>query len=206
MRTPGFLMLLTAAIIIVASVPAAFAQQASPGGRYDDMMGPDNQTGRGNAMSEEKREEIRKKIETVRIWRLTERLKLDTATSAKLASFLNSFDQQRKSVMREQMAGMRELRSYLQSQKPDEAKIKTALGKLQKNQHALQELRDKEFDGLKEILTVEQQAQFLLFQQEFQREMREMIAGARGGGSGPWRGRMGNGPTAEKPVSPQENK
>ena len=117
-----------------AVTPVLFAQQGPPAGQYDDTMGPENQSGRGNALSEKKREEIRKKIETVRIWRLTEKLKLDTTTSAKMASLLSSFDQQRQGIVREQMATMRELRVSLKSQKPDEARIKTALDKLQKNQ------------------------------------------------------------------------
>lgn len=185
-----------------AVTPALFAQQGPPAGQYDDMMGPENQPGRGNTLSEEKREEIRKKIETVRIWRLTEKLKLDTTTSAKLASLLSSFDQQRQVIVREQMATMRELRVSLKSQKPDEARIKTALDKLQKDQHSMQELRDREYGGLKDILTIEQQARFLLFQQEFRHEMQSMISNARSSnrGRGPMAGqRRGNSPGGRVP-------
>lgn len=195
-----FLALITTAVGAVT--PALFAQQGPPAGQYDDMMGPENQPGRGNALSEEKREEIRKKIETVRIWRLTEKLKLDTTTSAKLASLLSSFDQQRQGIVREQVATMRELRVSLQSQKPDEARIKTALDTLQKNQHSMQELRDREYGRLKDILTIEQQARFLLFQQEFRREMQNMISNARNGnrGRGPMVGRgKGNSPGGQVP-------
>ncbi len=185
-----------------AVTPALFAQQNPSSGQYDDMMGPENPPGRSNALSKEKREEIRKKIETVRIWRLTERLKLDTTTSAKLASLLSSFDQQRQGVVQEQMAALHELRVILKSQKPDEARIKAALDKLQNNQHAMQELRDREFSGLKDILTVEQQARFLLFQQDFRREMQSMISNARssGRGRGPLAGQGGgNGPRTQAP-------
>jgi Spy/CpxP family protein refolding chaperone len=140
--------------------------------------------GQGGPPSEERREEVRKKIEAIRIWRLTEELKLDTNTSAKLSSLLSSLDQKRRDTMREQMEAMRDLRSLLKTAKPDEAKIKPLLEKLEKNHHEMQALRNKEFKGLKEILTVEQQARFLVFQQEFQREMRDMISGARGKGPG----------------------
>ena len=186
-------LVISLALITTAFGAAAtdlFAQQGPPAGQYDEMMRPGNQPGQGNALSEEKREEIRKKIEAVRIWRLTERLKLDTTTSAKLASVLSSFDQQRKGMVQEQIATMRELRVSLNSQKPDEARLKTALEKLQKNQHSLQELRDREYSGLKDILTIEQQARFLLFQQEFRREMQSMISNARSSG-GRGRGPMG---------------
>ncbi len=159
--------------IAVAAVFAAtsFAQQAPP----DEPMRP----GRGNAPSEEKREAVRKKIETVRIWKLTEALKLDPNAAAKLSAFLSSSDARRRDITRAQMADMKELRLSLKSAKPSEAKLRATLERLEKNHHEMQELRDREWKGLKEMLTVEQQARYLIFQLEFQREMRDMIADAR---------------------------
>ena len=154
--------------------------------------GPGKPPSPGTEPSEERREEVRKKIEAVRIWRLTEALKLDAPTSSKLSALLSSFDQQRRDIMREQMTAMRELRRMLESSKPDESKIKTTLDRLEKNRHAIQALRDKEIGGVKEILTIEQQARFLLFQQEFRREMEGMISNARRGG--PRGGMRGEGP------------
>ena len=186
--------------LLVAAATASFAQQAPPGGTPDNGMGHDYQGGRGEAPSEEKRAEIRKKIEAIRIWRLTEALNLDAATSARIASLLSSMDQQRMEIARGQMTTMNELRRLLKSPKPDDASLKAALDKLEKDHHAVQLLREKELSGLKEILTTEQQARYLLFQQEFQREMRGMIAGARGR-SGPDGGRLGS-----APPGPQDGK
>ncbi len=180
--------LLTAAALVFGATTASFAQQAPPGSLSNDSAA----NGRGGAPTEEKREAIRRKIEAVRIWKLTEALKLDAATSAKLASYLSSMDQQRMGLIRDHMMTMRELRRSLKDSKPDEKSLKVSLDKLEKNRRAMQELRDKELSGLKDILTTEQQARYVLFQQEFQREMREMIAAARergrtgreGGGAG----------------------
>lgn len=179
-------------ILILVAVPA-FGQkrmQAPPpdNAREEREFAPE--PGPAAPPSGERREEIRKKIETIRIWRLTERLKLDPATIAKIAPLLSSFDQRRKDIMQEQAATVRELRLLLNFSKPDEAKIKAALDRLEKNQQVIQEIRRREIDGLKGILTIEQQARFLLFQQEFERELREMIASVRGGG-GQVRGRPG---------------
>lgn len=192
MRTGRTFILLAAAAIIGTAAPSAFAQKAPPGGQHDDLIGHDNQPGRGG-LSEEKREEIRKKIEAVRIWRLTEELKLDQNTAAKLSAYLSSFDRQRRDILRERMATMREMRSTLKASKPDQPKLKTALDKLEKNQRAMQEVRDKEIAGLKNILTIEQQARFLIFQQDFRREMQRMITGAGGNGPGRGRGQMPGG-------------
>jgi Spy/CpxP family protein refolding chaperone len=151
--------------------------------------------------SDERREEVRKKIEAIRIWRLTEELKLDPPASARLSSFLSSMEQKRREITKNQMEIMRDLRHSLRSAKPDEAKMRTNLEKLEKNHNEMQALRSNEFKGLKELLTVEQQARYLLFQQDFQREMREMISGARGRG----KGNGGAGPGGTVPEGPEED-
>jgi Spy/CpxP family protein refolding chaperone len=202
MKTTRILILTIA--LTMTGMPA-FAQQQMSGPMADERQrdagefSPD--PGQGGPPSEERREEVRKKIEAVRIWRLTEELKLDTNSSAKLSSLLSSLDVKRRNTMREQMEAMRDLRSLLKAAKPDEAKLKPLLEKLEKNHHEMQGLRDQEMKGLKDILTIEQQARFLLFQQEFQREMRDMISGARGKGQGRRGGPMNDNP--ERDMQPR---
>jgi len=183
MKIPKILILTIA--LTLAGMPA-FAQR-QPSGPMTDERPRDagefsREPGQGGPPSEERREEIRKKIEAVRIWRLIDELKLDTSSSAKLSSLLSSLDQKRRDTMRGQMEAMKDLRFLLKAAKPDESKIKSLLEKLEKNNHEIQGLKDQELKGLKDILTIEQQARFLLFQQEFQREMQEMISGARNKG------------------------
>jgi Spy/CpxP family protein refolding chaperone len=185
MKIPQILILTIA--LTLTGMPA-FAQRQLSGLPADEPQREAGafspEPGQGGPPSEERREEVRKKIEAVRIWRLTEELKLDTNSSAKLSSLLSSLDLKRRNTMREQMETMRDLRSLLRTAKQDEAKIKSLLEKLEKNRHEMQGLKDQELKGLKDILTIEQQARFLIFQQEFQREMRDMISGARGKGPG----------------------
>ncbi|MGC1454960.1 MAG: hypothetical protein WA946_07190 [Nitrospirota bacterium] len=174
------------AALLITVTMSAFGQQrqtsTQPGGQYDDptTVGDPGQPGRGGQMSEEKREEVRKKIETVRIWRLTEALKLDAGTSAKLSSLLSSTDRHRWDILRERAVTIRILKAAIRSPKPDESQIKTCLEKLEKNHYAMQALVNNEMSGLKNILTIEQQAQYVVFQHEFMHEMRGMIGGAYG--------------------------
>jgi Spy/CpxP family protein refolding chaperone len=174
------------AALLIAVTMSAFGQQkqtsTQPGGQYADptTVGDPGQPGRGGQMSEKKREEVRKKIETVRIWRLTEALKLDAGTSAKLSSLLSSTDRHRGDILRERAGTIRILKAAIRSPKPDESQIKTCLEKLEKNRYAMQALVNNEMSGLKNILTIEQQAQYVVFQHEFMHEMRGMIGGAYG--------------------------
>lgn len=182
------------AAMVLSGAALVSARQGPPEDRQAQTTGFGNPQAPGEEPSEEQREEVRKKIEAVRIWRLTEALKLDSPTSSKLSALLSSFEQKRKDIAREQMTSMRELRHLLDSPKPDESKIKIAIDNLEKNRRAMQALKDKEFVGVKEILTIEQQARFVLFQQEFRREMQGMMNNARRGGPGPHGGPRGEGP------------
>ncbi len=138
-------------------------------------------------------------MEAVRVWRLIEELKLDEKTSTQLSSFLSSLEEKRRSLMKANVAAMKDLRTAVKSGKPDERKLQPLLDKIEKIQNDLIGLRQKEVSGIKGMLTVEQQARYLVFQQEFRREVRGMIAGARAGQgqgmrNGPGQGRPGSGP------------
>lgn len=193
MKMPKILIL---TIALTLTGMTAFAQRQPSGPMTDEQPREAGEFSRepelGGPPSEERREEVRKKIEAVWIWRLIDELKLDAGSSAKLSSLLSSLGQKRRDTMREQMQAMRDLRFLLKAAKPDEAKIRSLLDKLEKNHHEMQSLKDRELKGLKDFLTIEQQARFLLFQQEFQREMQGMIAGARNRGQD--RNNMGGGP------------
>ncbi len=183
---------LTIAAFLVLLAGSAFAQQrpmAGPmGGQYSgDETSADPGSDRAGPPSEERREAVRKKMEAVRIMRLTETLKLDEETAAKFIPLITSLEQKRRDLMGENQQTMRELREYLGAKNPDEKKLKSVMEKMEKNHQEVMKTREKEIEAAKGNLTVEQQAKYLLFEQDFMREMRGMITGARGG-MGPGRG------------------
>lgn len=198
--------LLSGLIIMIAAVPAAAQQDLPPEMMLAVQMDDEPGFGSGlqGGMTDERREEIRKKIESVRIYRLTEALKLDSQTSVKLAALLGSIDQERVAIMREQREAFRTLREQLApSQRPDERALRKALDVVEKKHRTMADLREREWNDLKKLLSVEQQARYVLFQRDFMREMRHRMAGARRegrdpsmrepqgpGGMGPEHGRM----------------
>lgn len=174
-----------ASIIILGFVMTAvvYGQEESPGSMpQPDGMRFDNEPGREGPPSEAKLEQIRKKIEAVRIWRLTEELKMNEGTAVRLSSFLSSIEEKRRGLIHTNIDTIRELRMLLTSGKPDMRTIKAGLEKIEKNQRELFELKQKELNGIKDILTIEQQARYVVFDHEFQNEMRRMISGARNDG------------------------
>lgn len=192
--------LMTALLASVAVT--AFGQQKpapmQPRVQYDNSAGVQNagQPGGNGPMSAGNREEVRKKIDAVRIWRLTEALKLDAGTSAKLSAISSSFDLQRQNLHRSQMQIIYFLQLAVKSPKPDESKIKASLENLEKNHQAMEALKISEMNSLKDLLTVEQQARYIVFQHEFMSQMRGMIDTTRSCGQGGTGMRSGGGPGA----------
>jgi len=163
------------AVLAALSLPV-FAQQGP-------LRGP-----AGGPPSDEQREEIRKKMEMVRIVRLTEELKLDETTAAKFIPVITALDQRRRSLMSENRHAMQELRTELSAPQPDEGRMKAVIARIEKNHREIASLREKDLQAARDNLSVSQQARYILFIQEFMREMRGMVEGVRG--SGPGKGGM----------------
>lgn len=127
--------------------------------------------------SKEQMEKIRKRMETLRMWRLTEALNLDEKGSAQIFPILNRFDKKRYELEDSLREGMRDMRESLKDKK--EERLKKTLNKLEENHKALQNLKQEEWEEMKKMLTVEQQARFIIFLTEFEREVRKLIAEAK---------------------------
>jgi len=124
-----------------------------------------------------KRERIRQRIETLRMWELTRALDLDEATAAKLFPLLNRYAKKRQELEKGIQADLSGLREALKNR--DQERIRELLDQLEDRHRALQQLNDEERAELKKVLTLEQQAQYILFQQRFNREIRRLINEAR---------------------------
>ncbi len=127
--------------------------------------------------SREQMEKVRKRIETLRMWRLTKALDLDEKSSAQLFPLLNKYDRRRAEAESAVREDMRVLREAVRDNK--DAQIKAAMERLERAHDSLQKIRDEERADLRKILTVRQQAEFILVMQEFDMEIRRIIAEAR---------------------------
>jgi Spy/CpxP family protein refolding chaperone len=161
-----------AVVFLAATAASAIAQQQhAPGPRKDRP-------------SEEQREAVMKKMDAVRIARLTETLNLDEKTAAAFIPAITALEQKRRDLLKENQKIMQEMRFLLQASPPDEGKLKAAISRIDKNRHEIATQRNKEFNAAKSHLTVVQTARYIIFNQEFQQEMRGMLEGSRDGRTG----------------------
>jgi Spy/CpxP family protein refolding chaperone len=128
-------------------------------------------------LSKEKMAQVRERVDSLRMWKLTKALDLDEKMSAKLFPILSRFDRKRSELQFALVLDLRELKAALAEK--GNVKIKEALDKLETHYDGLQQLNHQERSELKQILTPEQQAKYVIFQIDFAKEVRKMIAEAR---------------------------
>jgi len=162
---------------ILGSGLPCFSQPPGEGG----PGGPDSSAFGGDEPppSFEKREEIRKRIELIRMWKLTEELDLTEETGAKLFPLLHKYDEKRTELHKERRGLINQLGKALENEATSDETIEGVLEKLNKAALAELDLMRQQREELKGILSPRQQAKFILFQREFHRDVRRIIAEAR---------------------------
>lgn len=117
-------------------------------------------------------------IENVRIYRLTQELDLTTEQAAKFFPQLNELRKIEQNFQKERMATLRELKDLVKSN-DSTAKITKAIKRYEAVQEQRATAQIKKTEEIKQVLTPLQQAKYLIFQEEFEREIREMIKEVR---------------------------
>jgi len=132
--------------------------------------------------TKQQRERVRKRIETLKMWKLTGALDLDEATSEKVFPILNKYDKRKAEIHQNLREGTRSLKQSLSENRTEG--LQNILADLEENHKALQSINNEEWAEMKKVLTIEQQARFILFRQEFDREVHRLITDAKDGRRG----------------------
>lgn len=121
---------------------------------------------------------VRKKIEALRAWQLTEELDLDEETSSRLFPAMSKADQERWKIEAGNRKLVRELSRAVEGQNPDPGKINRILDELTANRRALTRVEEEHIQRVRQILSPADTARYLLFQIRFQREIKQKAAEA----------------------------
>lgn len=128
------------------------------------------------ALSERDLARVRKKVEALRAWQLTEELDLDQETSAKLFPAMKETDDSRWRIESENRAIMGEIARLIREKRPETARLNTLLDRLQANRMDLARVEDRHLTRVRGILSPEDFVRYLMFQIRFQRQIREKAA------------------------------
>jgi Spy/CpxP family protein refolding chaperone len=124
---------------------------------------------------EGKRERLREEIETMKMWKMLEVLDLTDEQSNDFLPAWREMQKAQKDFWEKREGLLKSLEAVLGEEKPDEGKIRDILGQLEKGRSQLEEVQQRFRQKAQEVLTIEQQAKLLLFEDRFEKRMMEII-------------------------------
>jgi Spy/CpxP family protein refolding chaperone len=129
---------------------------------------------------EGKRERLKEEIETMKMWKMIEALNLSQEQSDRFLPAWRELQKAQKTFREKRENLFRILEISLGEEKPKAGKIKDILIQLEKERIFLEEVQQRFREKAKEILTLEQQAKLLLFEDSFEKKMMDIIRQYRG--------------------------
>jgi hypothetical protein len=177
MTRKNVLLIMLAAGLMLPSLVQAQMRRGNPGMKREAM--------RQQRM--ERLKDTRDMIEDLRIVRLTKELNLTDQQLAKLLPRFRETQAARKEFQQKHMGQIKDLDDLLNGR----ASEKDLQAKLSEMERLENDFQSKERETRRELLgqlSVEQQARFFVFQEKFEREIRELIRGIKQGGLQPGMG------------------
>ena len=120
-------------------------------------------------------QKIRERIEMLRMWKLLEALDLSTEQSEIFLPILNDFRKEQKELEKAKRESLKMLKEEISKEEMDHRKIEKILNDLEENRVLFEKKRENFLSAAKEVLSLEQQAKLVLFEERFAEHIKEMI-------------------------------
>lgn len=121
------------------------------------------------------RERSRERIQMMKIWKMTETLRLDREGAARFIAVNNYYEESRRKVRRDFNEDIQRVRNVLRDMNPPERELRDLVNRLKNRKKEINDLENKQLEEEMNLLKPEQQARYFLFQIDFRREMEDMI-------------------------------
>lgn len=137
----------------------------------------------------------RERARTFLVLRIVDALNLNDQDALKVSNIVRQSDERRQQLIKQRQGLEDQLRAALAKKPVDPANLSKLIGEGNALDQQIALIPEDTFHEMQKVLTIEQQAQLMLFRRELQGEIRRAIQGRRVGGR---RGRQAN-PTEEQP-------
>lgn len=124
------------------------------------------------------RGEIEKIIESLRIVKMTEALNLSEEQSIKVFTKIGQIEKEKKILQKKKIEAIQNLRESVDSGAHEE-EIKKYVENIKNLAVSIKDQDDALIKHLEGVLSVEQQAKYIIFAEDFQKDIRKMIGHAR---------------------------
>lgn len=135
------------------------------------------------------RQQLMDQFRAMRMWQLTEELKLDDKTAARVFPMLSKYDDQERQLGREMGQAHEELRRAVEAQPQDTAKLDALVGKILDLRNRRHTLESEKNAALRKALNPQQMAKMMLLMprihESFRQRIRDALDGAREGTDAP---------------------
>ena len=146
------------------------------------------------------RHRMMEKIETIKMWKLMDALKLDTETALKVFPIIKEMDREKALLMQKKRGLIRQLQKKLNEKEVPKGEVSALASQIFDLTEKLCATSRETYNKLKSVLTEKQLGQYLLFQQRFRRELlHRWFREDRGAAKRGRKPRMKNGPTGQPP-------
>lgn len=151
-------------MILVALVSYSQAQQGpGPGGRRPN------------------REKMRERLNTIKIWKMTEAVGLTTEQSEKFFPIYNQQRKDHEKLEKERFELVDKLSNLADEHDGSDSEINKTIDKLIDHDGKFAQLRKKYLKEIAAVISVKQQARLLVFEERFRRRLQEDIRDIRRG-------------------------
>jgi Spy/CpxP family protein refolding chaperone len=169
---------------VAGGLIAAAALSGGPQGALAAGKGPGTAATDKAIEREKLRDQIFDQLRAERMWKLTDALKLDEATAAKLFPLLSKFDEQERNLGRERGETHRELRAATEAPTPDNARLDALISKLIALRGRRHDIEVEKLAALRKILKPLQMAKLMMLvprmDESFRRRIHDAIEGPDG--------------------------
>jgi Spy/CpxP family protein refolding chaperone len=187
---------LMAGLLVAAPAGPSLAEGPSP----PSVSPPRTKSGDLKREKERLREQIIDKLRAERMWKLTEALRLDEPTAARLFPLMAKYDEQEKAMGKERGEIVRDLRLALEAPTPDNARIDALVSQLTAFRARRHALEAEKAAAVRKVLTPAQMGKLLLLAPKiddgFRERIREAVQAARQANG------LGRRPQRDEPLIP----
>jgi hypothetical protein len=167
-----------ALVVLVLTGPVGWARAEAPAAPARPAAADKDKEAQRAARREERERllnEVLDQMRAMRMWKLTEELKLDQATAAKVFPLLAQYDDKWRELARERGEVAREVKEQVRSGQTDNRRLQVLIDRLLANQVKRKTLEDERFKALRPSLTPLQQAKLLLLMPRLEDDFRQRI-------------------------------
>jgi Spy/CpxP family protein refolding chaperone len=121
------------------------------------------------------RQQVRERVRTMIVWRLTEALGLDAATAQRFFPVLNQYEDRIAPLHQSQGARMRELRAQIDSGRADVGRVNQLLDEMAATRAQVVALEAERIRELRRVLSPVQSAKLVMALPQIERELHQHV-------------------------------